>query len=249
MFDPLSGLAVKTLVPIHIFGLDISLTNSALFMLFVVFLICLFMSLGTKKGDILPSKLQFIIESLFFFIGDLTKTNIGPDGAKLFPYVLSVFMFILFGNIIGLFPFSFSFTSQIAVTFSLALIVFITSIIIGLVKQKGSYFQHFCPEGIPKYLIPFFILIESISFLFRPVSLGVRLFANMVSGHIMLEVIASFAVPALGAAWWVYGFSIFPIVINVFLNMFKVIVCILQAYVFVVLSCIYLSESIQTKHN
>lgn len=245
MIDPMSSFEVKNLVRLSIFNFDISITNSSLFMCLTVLLICSVFYAGTagEEGSA-PGRLSVAIEWIFFFIGDILKTNIGKNGTKFFPYMISLFMFVLVGNLVGLFPFAFSFTSQIVVTLGLAMIVFLASVVIGFLKQGLRYFRHFCPEGIPIYLAPFFVVIEMMSFLFRPISLGMRLFANMVAGHIMIKVIAGFAVSIASVAAVSY-FAVVPVFVNVFLNLFKLVVCVLQAYVFVVLTCIYLSESVE----
>ena len=240
----MASFQVKNIVPINIFGLDISITNSSIFMFLVVLLICGFFWLGTSNRSLIPNKMQIVIEKLFFFMGGIIKSNSGKRGIELFPYMFVLFLFIMIGNIVGLFPFAFSFTSQICVTIGMALIVFVASIVIGFLNQGLGYFRRFCPSGIPGYLAPFFVVIELLSFLFRPVSLGIRLFANMVSGHIMIEVIAGFAASIASIAALSY-FSVIPIAVNVLLNLFKLVVCMLQAYVFVVLSCMYLSESLE----
>lgn len=251
MIDVMSSFVVKTIIPINFWGLDISITNSSLFMIIVVAILAALFFFGTSNkensnGSVVPSKFQMAIEETFYIVGNIVKTNAPQKSVELFPYIIALFLFILFGNVLGLFPFAFSFTSQIAITFAMATAVFVASIIVGLKCQGLHYFRHFCPEGIPSYLVPFFIVIELMSFLFRPVSLGIRLFANMVSGHIMIEVIASFAASLFGF----FAISaIFPVVVDILLNMFKLIVCGLQAYVFVVLSCIYLSESIGEKEK
>lgn len=245
MSDPISSFQVKNIVPINFCGLDISITNSSLFMFLVVFLILGFFWFGTSNKGLIPGKIQSIIEKIFFFVGSIVKANSGKRGIEIFPYMLVLFLFIMVGNVIGLFPFAFSFTSQICVTIGMALTVFISSIVIGLLNQGMKYFRRFCPEGIPGYLAPFFVIIELLSFLFRPISLGIRLFANMVSGHIMIEVIAGFAASIASIAALSY-FSVIPITIDILLNIFKLVVCMLQAYVFVVLSCMYLSESLET---
>ena len=244
MTDPISSFQVKTIVPINFFGLDISITNSSLFMFLVVLLICGFFWLGTSNRSLIPNKMQIVVEKMFFFIGGVVKANSGKKGIEIFPYMFVLFLFIMIGNIVGLFPFAFSFTSQICVTIGMALIVFIASIVVGFLNQGMRYFRRFCPSGIPGYLAPFFVVIEILSFLFRPISLGIRLFANMVSGHIMIEVIASFAASIASIAA-LSVLSIFPIAVDVLLNLFKLVVCMLQAYVFVVLSCMYLSESLE----
>lgn len=244
----MEAFEVKTILPIRFLGLDISITNSSIFMLLVVFIICAIFFLGTSNRDIVPTKLQAFLEKLFFFVGDVVKTNSGKRAVEFFPYMVSLFLFIMIGNVLGLFPFAFSFTSQIVITIGMALGVFISSIILGFYIQGIQYFKRFCPTGIPGYLIPFFILIELMSFLFRPVSLGIRLFANMVSGHIMIEVIAGFAV-SIASITIVSYFAVLPVIINILLNIFKLVVCMLQAYVFVVLSCMYLAESFEVQHE
>lgn len=248
MLDPMSSFEVKNIIKIDVFGFDISITNSALFMLLVVGFICVLFAIGTKDKGIVPSKLQIIIEKLFFFTGGVVKGIIGNRAVEIFPYIISLFMFIMIGNIVGLFPFAFSFTSQLIVTLGMAIAVFIASVIIGFFNQGLRYFKHFCPEGVSIYMAPFFVIIELMSFVFRPISLGVRLFANMVAGHIMIKVIAGFAISLAGVTALSF-FSLIPIAINVLLNVFKLVVCMLQAYVFIMLSCIYLSESLGESHS
>jgi F-type H+-transporting ATPase subunit a len=211
-----------------------------------IIIVCLF--IGTSKSELIPNKIQVATENLFFFAGNIVKTNCGENGIVVFPYIFSILLFIMIGNLVGVLPFTFSFTTQIVVTIGMAILVFISSIIMGFIRQGKRYFRHFCPEGLPGYIVPLFVLIEVMSFLFRPVSLGLRLFANMVSGHIMIKVMASFAVSLAGISLFQF-LAVMPIAINVLLNIFKMVVCVLQAYVFAVLSCMYLSESFEsTKH-
>lgn len=244
MVDPLASFEVRNIIPIHIFGMDISITNSSLYMLLVVALICLVCSLGTRGKSLVPGKLQFCLEKLYLFITDTVNQQIRNKSAKMFPYIFSLFLFIMLGNIIGLIPGSFSFTSQLVITMGMAFVVWISSIIVGFVVQGKHFFRHFCPDGMPSYIAPFFVLVEIMSFCFRPVSLGIRLFANMLSGHIMIEVMASFAV-SLAGIFMFDPASVIPVIANVFLNVFKLVVCVLQAYVFSVLSCIYMAESLE----
>lgn len=244
MIDPMTSFQVKNILPMNIFGLDISITNSSIFMFLVVVAICGIFWLATRNRGIVPTKLQVVVEKLFFLIGSIVKSNAGKKGVEIFPYMMALFLFIMLGNIVGLFPFAFSYTSQLCITIGMALMVFMASIIVGISNQGIAYFKRFCPSGIPGYLVPIFIVIELLSFLFRPISLGIRLFANMVSGHIMIEVIAGFAASIASIA--VFScFSVVPVAVNVALNLFKFVVCMLQAYVFVVLSCMYLSESLE----
>ena len=246
MIDPMSSFEIKNIVPLRIFNFDISITNSSLFMILTVLLICVVFFIGTARDadSVLPNKFNVVIEGIFFFVGDILKTNLGKKGAEFFPYMISLFMFIMVGNVFGLFPFAFSFTSQIVVTLGLAVVVFLASIVIGLWRKGFGYFRHFCPNGVPLYLAPFFVVIELMSFVFRPISLGMRLFANMVAGHIMIKVIAGFAVSIAGAHTLSFCAAV-PVLVNVFLNLFKLVICVLQAYVFVVLSCIYIAESVE----
>jgi F-type H+-transporting ATPase subunit a len=244
MSDPMAAFAVKTIIPMEVFGLDVSITNSSLYMILVVVMICTVFWLGTANRDLIPTKLQFVIEKLFFFVGDIVKTNINRSVEQVFPYAISLFLFIVIGNVVGLIPYAFSFTSQIIVTLGMAVLVFIATVAIGLKKRGLGYFRHFCPSGVPGYLAPVLILIEIMSFLFRPISLGLRLFANMLAGHIMIKVMAGFAVTMAGVSL-ASGLAIVPVAVNILLDLFKLIVCILQAYVFVVLTCMYWAESLE----
>ncbi|MDR1289497.1 MAG: F0F1 ATP synthase subunit A [Holosporales bacterium] len=247
--DPMSSFEVKNIIPIHFFSLDFSITNSSLYMLVTVAMILILFGIGTRNSKMIPNKIQFLIEKMFFFIGDIVKTSAGDHGIQLFPYIFSLFLFICIGNITGLLPFAFSFTSQLVVTMGMAGIVFVASIIVGISRNGLHYFRQFCPKGLPAYLVPFFVVIELISFIFRPFSLGIRLFANIVAGHVMIKVIAGFAVSVMGvvAASWlaipIVAFDIAIVAFDVALNVFKLAICVLQAYVFVILSCTYLAES------
>ncbi|MBR1943906.1 MAG: F0F1 ATP synthase subunit A [Alphaproteobacteria bacterium] len=248
MIDPMASFEVKTLIPLKLFGIDVSITNSSLYMILVVILICVLFFIGTSDKSIIPGKLRYCLEKLFGFVNGIIDSNVSEKGSQLFPYILSLFLFIAIGNMVGLLPYAFSFTSQLVVTLCMACLVFITSIIVGIYNQGVHYLKHFCPDGIPLYIAPFFTIIELMSFAFRPVSLGIRLFANMVSGHIMIKVMASFAVSLAGTSI-LAGVAVIPVIVNVLLNVFKLVVCVLQAYVFAVLSCIYLSESLTTEHK
>ncbi len=244
----MSSFIVKNIIPINVFGFDISITNSSLFMLLVTAFICALLYFGTVDKGIIPTRLQAVIEELFFFAGDIVKTNVGRSSVVFFPYMIALFLFIMIGNLVGLLPFAFSFTSQLVVTFGLATAVFLASVVLGFYNQGIKYFKHFCPDGVPLYLAPLFVVIELMSFLFRPISLGIRLFANMMAGHIMIKVIAGFAVSIAGVTAFSY-FAIIPICVDVLLNLFKMVVCVLQAYVFVVLSCVYISESVESSEH
>jgi F-type H+-transporting ATPase subunit a len=214
-------------------------------MMLVVGIACVVLWFGTSNKELVPTRLQVVVEKLFFFVGNVVKVNVGTRGDVVFPYAVTLFLFLAIGNMIGLLPYAFSFTSQIIVTIGIAMAVFVTSIVVGIRMQGTQYIRHFCPAGIPGYLTPFFVVIELMSFLFRPISLGVRLFANMVAGHIMIKVIAGFAVSAAGVTI-LTPLAIMPITFDILLDIFKLAVCGLQAYVFVVLSCMYIAESLGT---
>ena len=239
--------SVNVVLPIKILGIDLSLTNSACAMLIVTAAIICVLMLCTRKLEVKPRKAQFFVEKLFYFIGSIVGQKLKNQSIAFFPYILTLFLFIAFGNIFGVFPFGFSFTSQFIVTITMACLIFICSIIIGVANYGVHYFEHFCPSELPGYIKPLFVVIELMSFLFRPISLGIRLFANMFSGHIMLKIIAGFAVTLSTTSF--PSVAILPIIIDVLLDIFKLVVCVLQSYVFVVLSCEYLSESCTIGHS
>lgn len=237
MDSPLHQFEVKTLIPIEIAGFDISITNSAAYMGLAVFLILALFFIGTSKQSVVPGRLQCLIEMSYEFVANMIKENVGKEGKKYFPFVASIFFFVLFGNLIGMIPYSFTFTSQLIVTFGLASLVFITVTIIGFLCHGFKFLKFFMPEDAPILLAPILIPIELISYLSRPVSLSVRLFANMMAGHTMLKVFAMFTV-LLG----MYGVS--TILLNTVLIGFEILVAFLQAYVFSILTCLYLSDAI-----
>ncbi|MDR1333099.1 MAG: F0F1 ATP synthase subunit A [Holosporales bacterium] len=239
----MSSFEVCNVLPLSIGGFDISITNSSIFMMLVVAIVCCVLWHGTANKNLVPTRLQVVVEKLFFFIGGIVSGNVENRGLLIFPYIMVLFLFIMIGNVLGLLPFAFSFTSQLIVTVGMATAVFIASVVVGICTQGRQYFRHFCPDGIPRYMIPFFIIIETMSFLFRPLSLGIRLFANMVSGHIMIKVVAGFASSIAGTAKFA-PLAIFPIAFDTLMNIFKLAVCVLQAYVFVTLSCMYMAESL-----
>lgn len=245
MSDLMSAFEVKTLVPLRLGALDISLTNSSLFMVLTVLLICGLLAFGLRDSGVIPAKMRYCIEKVYLYMKNVVAENMPYGSNEVFPYIFAVFLFISVGNLFGLVPGAFSFTSQLAVTLGMALLVFFSSIIVGLLRQGTQFFRRFCPQGAPGYLMPFLIIVEVTSFLFRPVSLAVRLFANMMSGHVMLEVIAGFAVSLMAAKSFIKPVAVLPILIDVALNVLKLAICVLQAYVFSVLSSVYLAESLE----
>jgi len=247
--DPIDQFEISKFFTIGKVGLrEIAFTNSAMFMVIAVAGIALLM-IGTTRGRALvPGRLQSLAEISYEFVADTLKSATGEAGMKFFPLVFSLFMFILVVNVIGLIPYSFTVTSHIAVTAALALLVFFTVIIYGFWKNGLRFFKLFVPSGVPAYLLPLIVLIEVMSFLSRPVSHSVRLFANMLAGHITLKVFAGF-VTMLGTAGllgWL-GASL-PLVMIVALTALELLVAFLQAYVFAILTCIYLNDAIHPGH-
>lgn len=237
MESPLTQFKVKTLIPIHIGGVDLSFTNASLFMVLSAVAIIAFLAIGLRKKSLIPGRMQSLVEMAYELVSGMLQENAGSEGKRYFPFVFSLFLFVLFGNLLGMIPYAFTFTSQIILTFGLATIVFVAVTAIGFIRHGLKFFKFFLPEGAPLFMAPILIPIEVISYLSRPVSLSVRLFANMMAGHTMLKVFALFTV-LLGA----YGIS--TILLNTVLIGFEVLVAFLQAYVFSVLTCLYLSDAI-----
>ncbi|MHA1558363.1 MAG: F0F1 ATP synthase subunit A [Alphaproteobacteria bacterium] len=241
--DPLHQFEIKSILPFKVW--DITLTNSAFAMLLTVFIIFLFFYKATKKQYMIPNRLQAFMEYVFDAIYSIVETHIGEKGIIFFPYVLSLFVFILTGNLLGIFPYCFTFTSHIIVTFTLAFIVFIFSLVVDIVHNKIAFVRRFCPSNVPLILGILFIPIEFISYLSRPVSLSVRLFANMVAGHIMLKIFSSFAVSFVTHNY-LFPLSLIPLSLNIVIMAFEIFIALLQAYVFTVLTCIYIKDAFNT---
>ena len=237
MAGPLEQFEIKTLAPIKLGTLDASFTNASLFMALAVVAITVFIVGGMRGRDLVPGRWQSMAEMSYEFIAGMVRENVGHDGRQFFPFVFSLFMFILLGNLLGMIPYSFTFTSHIIVTFALAALVFVLVTIVALVKHGLHFFTYFFPSGAPIAMAPLLIPIEILSYLSRPVSLSIRLFANMMAGHTMLKVFAGFTV-AMGI------FGVAPLLLNVALTGFEVLVAVLQAYVFTILTCLYLRDAL-----
>ncbi len=237
MFDPLHQFEIHSLIPLKIHGIDVSFTNSSLFMVTTVILTTFFLMGGMSQTKIIPGRWQSMIEMIYGFVANVIDETVGIKGQKYFPFIFTLFMFILMGNLIGMIPYNYTFTSQIIVTFGLAMIAFGMATLIGFTRHGFHYFSLFVPKGAPVYMLPLIVPIEILSYLSRPISLSVRLFANMMAGHTMLKVFAGFTV-ALGI------FGIVPLAVNILLTAFEILVAILQAYVFTILTCIYLQDAI-----
>ncbi len=235
--SPLDQFKIEKIFDLHIGTIDVSFTNSALYMVIATVLLIGSLLLATRKRAMVPSRLQVVAESMYNFIYDLTKSSIGESGHKYFPLIFSLFGFILLCNVLGLTPYSFTPTSHVAVTLGLAMIAFICIVICAIVHNGIiGFFAMFIPSGVPLWMAPMIFVIEFFSFLIRPVTLSVRLFANMVAGHVLLKVVAGFIL-TLGVT-----FGFLPFLFDAIMIGFELFVACLQAYIFAVLVCAYLSD-------
>ena len=237
MADPIHQFEIKEIFPINLNNIDISFTNSSMFMILTISVISILLISSIKKKSIIPSRLQSISEIFYEFIANMINDNIGNKGQKFFSLIFTLFTFILFGNLLGLLPYSFTFTSHIIVTFCLAIFIFLFVTLVGILMHGIKFFGLFVPKGVPIVMLPLMVPIEIISYLSRPISLSIRLFANMMAGHTMLKVFAGF-IFTLGF------FGVAPLLVDVALTAFEVLVAFLQAYVFTVLTCLYLNDAI-----
>ncbi|MDR0555421.1 MAG: F0F1 ATP synthase subunit A [Holosporaceae bacterium] len=239
MLDPLHQFVVSPLLEVNVGGVDLSFTNSSLAVLASLCLMVIMSAVCMSRSRIgvVPDRRQAFVEMMYALVAGLIEANVGQRGCPYFPFVFSIFLFVLFGNLVGLVPYMFTFTSHIIATFTIAMIVFLFITILGFVLHGMKFFTLFAPSGVPKFLLPLLIPVEMISYLTRPISLSVRLFANMMAGHTMMKVFAGF-VSMVGA------FGVAPIVVNVVLTAFEVVVAALQAYIFTILTCVYLSDAV-----
>jgi F-type H+-transporting ATPase subunit a len=234
---PLEQFAIERIIPIHIGGLDISYTNAALMMTIAVVSVTALMVLATRRAALVPGRWQSVAEMLYEFVADMVDSNIGQGGRQFFPFVFTLFAFILFANLLGMIPYSYTTTSQIVVTFALAAVVFILVTTIGIIRHGFHFLSLFVPHGVPKVLLLLLVPIELLSYFIRPFTLSIRLFANMLAGHTMLAIFGGFAA-SLGIL------AFFPTAINVLLVGLEFLVAVLQAYVFAILTCLYLNEAV-----
>jgi F-type H+-transporting ATPase subunit a len=247
MPDPIHQFEIHKIVPITIFGWDASFTNAALFMLIAVLLTALFFFVSLRSRSLVPTRLQSLAEIAVEFVRNMLRSTMGEEGMVFFPFVFSLFMFIFVANTLGLIPGSFTVTSQIVVTAALAITVFLMVLVVGFAKHGLGFLKLFVPAGVPIYVLPLVTAIEIISFLSRPVSHSVRLFANMLAGHITLKVFGGFVVMLLGAG--IYStLAPLPLLMAIAMTALEVLVAFLQAYVFTMLTCMYLSEALHPEH-
>ena len=240
--DPMHQFEIKRFIPMELFGLDVSFTNSALFMLIAVGLVSLFLIYAMRGHSLVPGRLQSMAELSYEFVANMVRENTGTEGMKYFPFIFTLFIFILSLNMLGMIPYSFTVTSHIVVTFALALLVFLFVLIIGFVKNGPGFLKLFVPSGVPAAMLPLITVLEVFSFLIRPISLSVRLFANMMAGHMMLKVFAAFVVGLGLLGGWA------PLLFMVAFTGLEILVAFLQAFVFTVLTCIYLNDALHMHH-
>ncbi len=236
--SPMEQFNIEPLIPIHIGGYDISYTNSAMFMTFAVLLTALLFWGATRHRTMVPGRLQATAEMLYEFVAGMVKENTGQEGMKYFPFIFTLFLFILFGNFLGLMPYAFTYTSHIVVTAAMALFVFVSVTIIGFARHGLHFFILFVPPGAPLGIAIILAPLEFFSYLIRPVSLSLRLFANMLAGHVLLKVLAGFII-SLGLV-----FGIIPFAAVFAVTFLEIMVAAIQAYVFALLTCIYLNDAI-----
>jgi F-type H+-transporting ATPase subunit a len=248
--DPIHQFNINNLFKIGQIGDQaIYFTNSSAYMLLTVAVICLLTVRGMKGRQLVPGRYQSMAELSYVFVANMIRSTAGEDGMKFFALVYSLFMFVLVSNLIGIIPYTFTVASHIIVTAAFALLVFFTVLAYGFYKNKLKFFKIFVPPGVPIYILPLVIAIEIISFLSRPLSHSVRLFANMLAGHITLKIFAGFVAllgTSLGAIGWIGG--IVPLALTVALTALELLVAFLQAYVFAILTCIYLNDALHAGH-
>ena len=241
--NPMHQFNVYRIGPeINLGNVDISFTNASLFMVISALTIISVLFIGTKRKAIIPTKIQLLTELSYVLVSKMISDTAGSKAKPYFPFVFSLFMFVLFCNMLGMLPYSFTVTSHIIVTFALAAVIFVGVTIIGFVNHGAGYLKLFIPSGVPLFLLPLIVIIEIISYLSRPVSLSVRLFANMMAGHTMLKVFGGFVI-SLG----ILG-GLLPLSFTAAVTGLEILIAFLQAYVFAILTCIYLNDALNLKH-
>ena len=247
--DPIEQFEVKEIFPFSdVLGMDFDFTNSSAYMVLGATLIVALFGYTATRTSLVPTRIQSIGEMGYEFVANMVRSTTGEEGLKFFPFVFTLFTFILAANLIGMIPYAFTTTSHIVITGALALLVIGIVIVYGFLKNGLGFFKLFAPSGVPLYIMPLLIPIEVISFLARPITLGMRLFANMLAGHIMLKLLAAFAISLLGAAGVVKLLAPAPFVLAVAITALEFLVSFIQAYVFALLTCVYLNDALHPSH-
>ena len=248
MPDPIHQFEISKWAEFSIFGLDASFTNSSFAMALSAALVALFLIFSMQGRALVPTRLQSLAEMAYEFVANMVRDSMGKEGMKFFPLVFTLFMFILAGNMLGMFPKQFTFTSHLIITAALAMIVFLTVIIVGFARNGMGFLKLFVPSGVPIYVLPLVTMIEIISFFSRPLSHSVRLFANMLAGHITLKVFGGFIIMLLGAGGATAILAPLPLLMAIALTALEFLVAFLQAYVFAMLTCMYLNDALHPSH-
>lgn len=246
--DPIHQFEIKPIVGLRPFGLDLSFTNASLLMVIIVAVISVIMIYGSSQRSVVPGRLQSLAEMIYEFVASTVTGVMGKEGMKFFPLVFSLFMFVLTANMLGMVPGSFTVTSHIIVTAAFAFLVIGTVLVYGVVKHGSHFFGLFVPSGVPGWLLPFMVVIEAVSFVSRPISLSLRLFGNMLAGHIALKVFGGFVVALLAAGGAATVIAPLPLLLAVALTALEFLVAFLQAYVFAILTCVYLNDALHPGH-
>lgn len=243
MADPIHQFQIQNIGPqLSVAGIDVSFTNAALWMVIAAVLSTGVLTYAIRKPALVPGRMQVFAESMYQFVGNMMRENMGPQGREFFPFIFTLFTVVLMGNMLGLIPYSFTYTSHIAVTAGLALFIFIWVTVLGFVKHGTHFLHFFLPAGVPFALRFLIVPLEIISYLTRPLTLAMRLFANMMAGHLVLKVFAGFCVSLMSLS---IAASLLPMAFNVVMIMFEVLIAFLQAYVFTVLTCIYFKDALE----
>jgi len=248
MADPLHQFVITPIIPLEVGGMDVSFTNSSLWMMIGVVVSTGFITMAMRRKALVPGRMQAVVEIFYEMVAGLVRSNIGSEGRKFFPFVFTIFVLVLMGNLLGLIPYSFTYTSHIIVTAALSFLIFGMVVIMAIAKQGLHFFAHFAPPGVPWFVYPLLVPIEIVSYLARPITHGLRLFANMMAGHIMLKVFAGFSVGLAGLGAVGFAAGLIPMLVNSGLIAFELLIALLQAYVFAILACIYLRDTVGEEH-
>jgi len=247
--DPISQFAIHPLFEFSLGGYNLAYTNSSLFMTLAVAMIAGFFLLGGKHRELVPSRIQAAGEMAYESIANMVRDNAGPDAMRYFPIIFAIFFLVLFGNVLGMIPGSFTYTSHIIVTLTLALTLFICITLLGFARHGVHFLSRFVPHGVPALILPFIVALEVLSYLVRPLTLAVRLFANMLAGHMMLKVFAYFAVGLMtSGSIGLMALGTLPVLMNVALIGLELFVAVLQAMIFTILTCVYLRDALVIEH-
>ncbi len=248
MADPIHQFVITPIIPFEVSGMDLSFTNSSLWMVIGAVTSSLFLMLAIQKQALIPGRLQAFSEMLYEFVAGMVRENVGSHGRQYFPLIFTVFIIVLMGNVLGLIPYSFTYTSHIIVTGVLALMIFLLVTAMGFFNHGLKFLTLFTPPGVPLVMQFLIVPIEILSFMIRPATLSLRLFANMMAGHLMLKVFAGFSTMMLGLGGIGLIAGLIPMFFNVALYSLELLVAVLQAYIFAILSCIYLKDTVDLHH-